>query len=113
MSYINRLERNIHQLEKFIEKEHIKIKELQLKFEQHKTTRTNFNIKKRKINEKIRATDSRIRVLRGMHAKEKRHLEEKEEEKRKKNEKKLRAKDEMKMRERKYLDYNKKREHEI
>ena len=53
------------------------------KCESHKITKAEFNIKRRRIEEKIRAMDSRMRVLQGGIAKEKRHLEEKTEEKRK------------------------------
>lgn len=83
MSLVGRLERNIAKLEKSIEKDHGKIDELRTKCESHKIIKAEFNVKRRHIEEKIRAMDSRMRVLQGGIAKEKRHLEEKTEEKRK------------------------------
>jgi chromosome segregation ATPase len=82
MSPVGRLERNIAKLEKSIEKDHEKIDELRTKCESHKITKAEFNVKRIHIEEKIRAMDSRMRVLQGGIAKEKRHLEEKTEEKR-------------------------------
>ena len=83
MSFVGRLERNIEKLEKNIEKEQKQIEELHDKLESKKITSAEFTIKKKRIEAKIRAMDSRMRVLQGGIAKEKRRLEEKAEEKRK------------------------------
>jgi len=88
MTFIGRLERNIAKLEKRIEKEQIRIGRLKEKCDSKKITKAKFNIEKRKIEEKIKAMNSRIRVLQGGVTKEKRHIEEKAEEKRKKKEEK-------------------------
>ncbi len=104
MSFARKLERNILNLEKNIEKDHDKIDELRAKCESHKITKAEFNVKKRHIEEKIRAMDSRMRVLQGGIAKEKRHLEEKAEEKHRKRGEKPGKKEEAKRRERKFLE---------
>lgn len=104
MSLARRLKRNILKLEKNIEKDHDKIDELIAKCESHKITKAEFNVKKRHIEEKIRAKDSRIRVLQGGIAKEKRHLEEKAEEKHRQREEKSGKKEETKRREKKFLE---------
>ncbi len=88
MSFEKRLQRSIAKKEKDINKEKKKIEVLQEKFDSRKITRAEFNIKKRKIEEKIRAMDSRMRVLQGGLTKEKRHQEEIAEEKKKKKEEK-------------------------
>ena len=92
MSFIKRLEKNIARKEKEMEGEKAKIKQLEEKFNDHKITRAEFNIKKKKIEEKIRALSSRMRVLQGGVAKEKRHQEELAEEKKKKKEEKEKKK---------------------
>lgn len=92
MSFIKRLEKNIAKIEKSIAKEKKKIEDLRVKCEAHKITRAEFNIKKKKIEEIIRNMDSRLRVLRGGIAKEKRYQEEKAEEKKKKKEEKEKKK---------------------
>ena len=87
MSLAGRLERNIVKLKKNIEKDHEKIDEIGAKCESHNITRGKFSVKRKHIEEKIRAMDSRMRVLQGGIAKDKRHLEEKAEEKRMNKEK--------------------------
>ena len=93
---MKRLERSIEKKEKEIEREKTKIAHLQQKLDAGKITRGEFNIKKKHIEEKIRAMDSRIRVLQGGMAREKRHQEEREEEKKKKSEKKEKKKEKKK-----------------
>lgn len=88
MGFIQRLERNIAKLEKRIQKEGEKIASLQQKYESHKITPAEFNLKKRKIDDHIRDLNSRLRVLQGGIAKEKRLEEERKEEKKKKKEEK-------------------------
>ena len=66
----------------------MKITDLQTRYESRKITRATFNLKKKRIEERIRAINSRLRVLRGGIAREKRHEEEKAEIKRKKKEEK-------------------------
>ena len=90
MSFITRLEKSIEKKERIKDKEKMKIEELREKLDNHSITRAEFNIKKKKIEEKIRAIDSRIRVLQGGISKEKKHQEEKhkiEQEKKKKKKK--------------------------
>ena len=70
MTFIDRLERNIAKLEKRIEKEQIRIGRLKEKCDSKKITKAKFNIEKRKIEEKIKAMNSRIRVLQGGMTKE-------------------------------------------
>lgn len=96
MSFEKRLERAIAKKQKEIGKEKKKIQNLGEKLEVHKITRAEFNIKKRKIEEKIRAMDSRMRVLQGGITREKRHQEELAEEKKKKKEKKMKKKEKKK-----------------
>ena len=79
-----------------------------MKCENHKIAKAEFNVKKSHIDEKIRAMDSRMRVLQGGVTKEKRHLEEKAEEKRKKEEKKAEKKGEKKRREKAYFNWSEK-----
>jgi hypothetical protein len=86
MSFIRRLERGIEKKEKSKEKEKIKILELKEKLDKHIITRAEYNLKKKKIEEKIRSIDSRIRVLQGGITKEKKHQEEIQKEKQKKKE---------------------------
>ncbi len=81
--FIKRLEKNIVRCERDIEKFNEKIGELQKKCEEHKITKANFNIKKGKYEERIHGFNSRIRVLRGGIAREKRNEEEKREKKEK------------------------------
>ena len=92
MSFEKRLERAIAKKEREIEKEKQKIEMLHDKLDAHKITRAEFNIKKKKIEEKIRFMDSRMRTLQGGLAKERRHQEELAEEKEKKKEEKLKKK---------------------
>ena len=83
------MERNIEKLEKNIEKEHTKTEELFNKYCDKKITHAEFNLKREKIERKIRAMDSRKRVLQGAIAKEKKHLVEKGEVKLKKKAEKV------------------------
>ena len=62
MSFVGRLERNIAKLEKNIEKEQKQIEELHDKLESKKITSAEFTIKKKRIEAKTRAMDSRMRV---------------------------------------------------
>ena len=96
MSFTKRLEKNIAKKGKAIERDREKIDDLKEKLDAHKITRAEFNIKKKKIEEIIRALDSRMRVLQGGITKEKRHQEELAEEKKKKKEEKLEKKKEKK-----------------
>ena len=75
MSFQKRLKRNIEKKEKTIEKERQKIEMLKEKLDAHKINRAEYNIKKKKIGEKIRFMDSRMRVLQGGLTKEKRQQE--------------------------------------
>ena len=86
MGFVERLERNIAKLEKRIEKEQVKIADLQEKCEAKKITKADFNIKKQQHETKIHAMDSRMRVLLGGVTKEKK--KEKKEKKNKKRKKK-------------------------
>jgi len=63
-----------------------------MKHDDHKITRAEFNIKKRQIEEHINEMKTRMRVLQGGLAKEKRHQEEKAEAKLKKKEEKEKKK---------------------
>ena len=83
MSLVSRLERNIYGLQRKIEKEYDKIGSIHKKYVNKKMSSAEFNLKKKKIDDKIREMDSRMRVLKGSLAKERRRLEEKSEEKRK------------------------------
>ena len=75
---INRmLKGNIEKLEKKIEKEQLKIEDLLGKYDGKKMTKTEFNIKKKHIKEKIHVMKSEIGSLYGKMAKAKRCLEEK------------------------------------
>lgn len=74
MSLIRRLEREILGFEKHIEKENMQIDKLYDKMVSKKITGGDFSIKKEKIEDKIRAMKSRIRVLHGELAKIKRHM---------------------------------------
>jgi len=88
MSFEKRLEKSIAKKEKAIEKEHQRIGTLKEKMDSGKITRAEYNIKKKKVEEKIRVMSSRMRVLQGGLTKEKRHQIELAEEKRKKKEEK-------------------------
>ena len=88
-SLLEKIERHLSNLS---EKEQKKIENLRVKCESHKITKADFNIKKRPIEERIHAMNSRKRALQGGMTKEKRHEEEKEEEKRKKKEEKEKKK---------------------
>lgn len=79
MSFEQRLEKSIAKKEKAIEKEEQKIDALKEKLDSGKITRAKYNIEKKKIEAKIRAMSSRMRVLQGGLAKEKRHQIELEE----------------------------------
>ena len=92
MSFEKRLGRNIEKKEKVIAKEKQKIELLKEKLDSHKINRAEYNIKKKKIGEKIRFMDSRMRTLQGGLTKEKRHQEELAEEKSKKKEEKQKKK---------------------
>jgi len=93
MGFIQRLERNIAKLEKQIEKERMKIVELETKCDNKKITKADFNLKKKQHEERIHAWSSRIRVLQGGIVREKQHQEEKAEEKKKKKEEKEKKKE--------------------
>lgn len=92
MSFEKRLEKAISRKEREIEREHKKIDLLEEKFNDHKITRAEFNIKKKKILEKIKAFNSRMRVLQGGLTRERRHQDELTEEKKKKKEEKKKKK---------------------
>ena len=92
MGFLERLEKNIAKLEKRIEKEELKIVQLQEKFENKKITKAKLNIERRKIYDRIKAIRSRVQTLKGITVKEKQHLEEKAEEKKKKEEEKEKKK---------------------
>jgi hypothetical protein len=77
MSFINRLEKNIIKKEKAIEKEKLNLSDLKDKLDSNELTRAKYNLKKSKIENKIRIMNSRMRTLKGMMIKEKKHLEEK------------------------------------
>ena len=93
MGFKERLERNIAKLEKRIEKEEIRITNLQLKCDSRKITKADFTIKKKLIEERINGMKSRIRILQGGIVREKQHQEEKAEEKKKKEEEKMKKKE--------------------
>ncbi len=84
MSFINRLEKNITKREKTIEKENEKLTDLKNKLNSNELTRATYNIKKGKIENKIRILDARIRTLKGMVIKEKKIIEEKKKNSKKK-----------------------------
>lgn len=92
MGFMERLEKNIARLEKKIEKEQIRIEQLKEKCESKRITKANFNIKKKQIEGKMHAMNSRIRVLQGGMTREKKHQEEKTIEKQKKKEEKEKKK---------------------
>jgi len=94
MGFVERLGKNIAKLEKRIEKEEIRITNLQLKCDSRKITKADFTIKKKLIDERINAMKSRIRILQGGIVREKQHQEEKAEEKKKKTEEKEKKKSE-------------------
>jgi hypothetical protein len=96
MSFEKRLAKAIAKKEKEIERERKKIEVLQGRFDAGKITRAELNIKKKKTEEKIRALNSRMRVLQGGLTKEKRHQEELAEEKEKKKEEKMKKKEKKK-----------------
>ncbi|PNX46233.1 MAG: hypothetical protein BV457_07065 [Thermoplasmata archaeon M9B1D] len=93
MSFEKRLEKAIEKKEKEIEKEKQRITLLQSKLDSGKITRAEFNIKRKRIEEKIRALDSRMRVLQGGLTREKRHQEELVEKKQKEKEEKMKKKE--------------------
>jgi flagellar biosynthesis chaperone FliJ len=84
MSFINRLEKNITKRGKTIEKENEKLTDLKNKLNSNELTRATYNIKKGKIENKIRTLDARIRTLKGMVIKEKKIMEEKKKNSKKK-----------------------------
>lgn len=84
MSFINRLEKNITKRGKTIEKENEKLTDLKNKLNSNELTRATYNIKKGKIENKIRILDARIRTLKGMVIKEKKIMEEKKKNSKKK-----------------------------
>jgi len=93
MGFIERMEKNIAKLEKRIEKEQMKITQLNARCESKKITKADFSIKKRQHDERIHAMSARIRVLQGGIVREKQHQEEKAEEKEKKQEEKEKKKE--------------------
>ena len=88
MGFVERLQKNINKLEKRIEREQKKIESLHQRCESKQITKAEYSLKKKRIEEKIHAMNSRIRVLQGGMAREKKHIEERAEEKRKKKEEK-------------------------
>ncbi|MFH1101190.1 MAG: hypothetical protein V1726_04040 [Methanobacteriota archaeon] len=90
--FLKRLEKSIHKLEKTVQKEQMKIDHLESRVTSNKITKADFTIKKKQIEERINALNTRVRVLQGGMTKEKRHEEEKAEEKRKKKEEKNKKK---------------------
>jgi len=92
MSFTKRLEKKIDLKEKQIEKEKHEIDNLKEKLDSGKITRAAYNIKKNKIEEKIKTLNARMRVLQGLHTKERRHQEEIAEKKKKKKEEKEKKK---------------------
>jgi hypothetical protein len=80
---IKRLEKNIVRCEREIEKCLRKIDDLKKSYEARKLTKAEFNIKKRKYEDRINALNARIRIIRGGLAREKRREEEKKKEKEK------------------------------
>jgi hypothetical protein len=92
MSFEKRLEKTIAKKEKAIKKEQQKIEMLKEKIDSGKITRAEYNLKKKGVEEKIRTMNSRVRILQGMIAKEKRRQEELAEEKMKKKEEKEKKK---------------------
>ncbi len=80
-SIINRLEKNIEKLNERIKKNEKKIQELREKLDAKKITRAEFNIKKRKYEDRIHGINARIRILHGGIAREKREAEKKKKEK--------------------------------
>ena len=93
MGFIERLERNITKLETKIEKEQMKIAQLEAKCESKKITKAEFCLKKRHHDEHIHSFSARIRVLQGGIVREKQNIEEKAEEKEKKKEEKEKKKE--------------------
>ena len=93
MGFIERLEKNITKLETKLEKEQMKIAQLEAKCEGKKITKAEFCLKKRPHDERIHAMSSRIRVLQGGIVREKQHIEERAEEKEKKKEEKEKKKE--------------------
>ena len=88
MSFLKRLEKKIDVKEKQIEKQRHEIDNIKEKFDSGKITRAKYNIKKNKIEEKIKTLNARMRVLQGLHTKERRHQEKVAEKKKKKKEEK-------------------------
>ena len=86
MAFMDRLQKNINKLEKRIERENQKIDSLKQKCDNKQITKADYSLKKKRIEEKIHAMNSRIRVLQGGMTREKKHQHEKAEEKRKKKE---------------------------
>ena len=76
MSFEKRLHKAIDKKEKQIDRERQRIEALRVKLDAHKITRAEFNIKKMRIEEKIKSMNSRMRVLQGGLTREKRHQEE-------------------------------------
>lgn len=93
MAFLDRLNKNISKLENRIEKEEMKIVQLQEKYESKKITKAKMNIEKRKIYDKIKAMRARVQTLKGLTVKEKQHIEEKAEEKKNKEEEKIKKKE--------------------
>ena len=93
MGFIERLEKNITKLETKIEKEQMKIAQLEAKCESKKITKAEFCLKKRPHDEHIHAWSARIRVLQGGIVREKQNIEERAEEKEKKKEEKEKKKE--------------------
>lgn len=92
MGFIERLEKNIIKLQKKMEKEQMKIAQLEAKSESKKITKAEFVLKKRPHDEHVHAMSARIRVLQGGIVREKQAQEDKAEEKEKKKEEKEKKK---------------------
>jgi hypothetical protein len=93
MGFIERLEKNITKLQTNIEKEQMKIAQLEEKCDSKKITKAEFCLKKRHHDEHIRAMNTRIRVLQGGIVRENEHIKERAEEKEKKKEEKEKKKE--------------------
>jgi len=77
MSKISSFEREIKKLEDNIEKQQKKIEDLKEKYREKKISGDSFSLKKEKIVDKIRAMNSRMRLLQGGIVREKRFLQDK------------------------------------
>ena len=76
MSTYDRMEKKIEKLERNIERNREKIKDLKTKCEEHKISEKRFYSKKQHLMEKIRTLDSQVRVLKGICVKQKHKAEQ-------------------------------------